>query len=188
MDAHRFDDIVRRLAPVASRRGVLRGLVSGGLGLSLTRVPWLAAARKRKRRRTPLQRNAFGCVDVGKPCRGKDSVCCSGICEGKKPKPGKKDRSRCVAHDAQGCLAGQQQEACGGGADVPCTTASGQAGLCNITTGNAPYCAAGAALVPCTHDADCQTVCGPRAACILCPNSSVSPLCVGPANEAPCQV
>jgi hypothetical protein len=39
--------------------------------------------------------------------RGKSGLCCSGIYEGKKQKQGKKDTSRCVAHDSGACQAGE---------------------------------------------------------------------------------
>ena len=37
-----------------------------------------------KTKGTPkLVLNAYGCIDIGKPCRGKDAICCSAICQGR---------------------------------------------------------------------------------------------------------
>jgi hypothetical protein len=142
-------------------------LVGAGLGLGLPRLPRIAAAMKGKKNpRPPL--NEFGCVDVGKPCRGKDRLCCSGVCQGRKPKKGKRDTSRCVAHDASTCQAGQQEEFCGGATTVACITNSGQDGECNTTTGKAPFCTYGGDCFACRKDADCQPDFGPAAACITC--------------------
>jgi hypothetical protein len=143
--------------------------VSSALAAMLgMRSPELVRAKKRQ---IKLQRNAFGCVDVGGKCRGSDAYCCSGICEGKKPKQGKKDTSRCVAHDGgTGCRAGQIEDGCADGvADIACTTNTGQPGVCNTTTGNAAYCVHAASCdVACQKDADCRELCGSAAACIVC--------------------
>jgi hypothetical protein len=136
MDGARFDRLARALTPGSARRGVVRGLAGAALGLVLRPDSALTTAKKRKKKKV-LKRNAFGCVEVGGKCRGKDSVCCSGICEGKKPKKGKRDRSRCVAHDTGGC------QPTGGACElVPnCTTSTGDpSGLCLTTTGQAAYC------------------------------------------------
>ncbi len=108
MDAYRFDALARTLAPGASRRRALAGLVSGllaaaGLGLGGARRPD-ATAKKRRRK---VRRNAFGCVSAGEFCKHAGQ-CCSGVCRGKK---GKK---RCRAHDTGGCAAGQRDVNCGG--------------------------------------------------------------------------
>ena len=89
------------------------------LGLGTPSV--VGAAKQRKQHRQKLKRNAFGCVNVGGKCRGKDGNCCSGICDGKKPKKGKKDTSRCAGHDASTCLAGQDTCA---GTFFPCVRAA----------------------------------------------------------------
>src|SRR5688500_14153019 len=137
MDTHGFVAITRALTTTPSRRAVLRGLAAAGLGLGIGRPERAAGKRKRKK----LRRNAFGCVAVGGKCRGKDAACCSGVCQGRKPKQGEKDASRCAAHGASTCEAGQHiQDVCGGEVDVPCTTSTGNAGTCTTTTGNAPYC------------------------------------------------
>ena len=164
MDASRFDTLARSLITAPSRRVVLQSLVATVLGLAPGPPPSAVHARKRK---SQLRFNQFGCVNVGGKCRGKDKVCCSGICEGKKPKKGEKDKSRCVAHNTGGCRAGQQGAFCGG-ANVDCTTSTGSPGVCDTTTGNSGYCAFTTTCSPCSKDADCRPVCGRGAACVKC--------------------
>ena len=165
MDPRRFDDLTRSL-PAGSRRGLLAAWAGAAL---VARTRTTAASSTRKQRKKPLQRNAFGCVDVGKACRGNDDNCCSGRCDGSKPKKGKKDTSRCVAHDASTCLSGQTIAECGGAANVACTTTLKEAGQCVTTTGNAPYCFAGGGVCfRCTKDTECIPLCGGAAACVRC--------------------
>jgi hypothetical protein len=162
MDGEHFDALARALTGNASRRGILGGgLAALGLG---TLRPVVGTARKKRRRK--LQRNAFGCVNVGGKCRGNDDNCCSGICDGKKPKRGEKDRSRCAGHDASTCQAGQDTCA---GTFFPCPNSRSPFARCVITTGNAPYCAGDVFCRSCARDADCpleefET----GAACIVC--------------------
>jgi hypothetical protein len=121
-----------------------------------------------------LKRNEFGCVNVGGKCRGEDRTCCSGYCQGKKPKKGKKDKSRCVAHDTGDCTG--TDRVCPSGL---CTTSIGHAGGCMTTTGNAPYCADTVTSIPCRKDADCVPSCGPLAACYVC-GGVAGGRCAGP--------
>jgi hypothetical protein len=152
-----------------SRRHLLRGLVAVGVGLGGLLLPGVAGARKtRTRTREKRRRNPIGCVNVGKPCRGNDRLCCSGICQGKKPKKGKRDTSRCAAHDATTCQAGDQDPGCTVAELVICTTSTGYAGICATTTGNAGYCHASTTCFACATDAECKAVCGARAACLPC--------------------
>ena len=176
MDADRFDTLTRVLTSAMPRRRLLRGLASAPFGLGLACVADAASARKRRRK---PRFNAFGCLDVGTPCAGKDTLCCSGICQGRKPRRGKTDASRCVAHDETTCRAGQLN--CEG-ISVPCTTSSGRAGGCYTTTGNAGYCANDGDCFACGKDADCRPYCGPRAACIRCETgcAGIGTLCLGP--------
>jgi hypothetical protein len=157
MDAARFDAWTRRRF----------GLAAGGALAALWSLVGITPAPAKKKKK--LKFNEFGCVNVGGKCRGKDANCCSNICQGEKPKQGKKDKSRCVAHDEQGCQAGQIEDFCGG-ADVPCTTSAPEPGLCNTTTGNAGYCADFGVCFPCQKDLDCQNQSqfGPGSACVLC--------------------
>lgn len=180
---HAIDTALRELAtrPTA-RRSLLSALAAGLL------APAAASAkkkrRKRRRSRKPPPPNAFGCLDVGVACRGDSDACCSGICQGNKPKRGKKDASRCVAHNTGGCQLADNS--CGIDVpDVPC----GADGLCVRTTGNADFCAdvtGPVACAACRRDADCQGAFGAGAACMLCNNGRLCPqtggrVCIGPA-------
>jgi hypothetical protein len=138
------------------------------------------AKRRHRTHKKKLQRNAFGCVDVGKACRGDDTNCCSGICDGNKPKKGKKDRSRCVAHNTGGCQPDQDF----------CLTAQpcGTGGFCTRTTGAAGFCLMPATGVcaDCTKDTDCEAVLGPGAACVVTcsaglPCTGEETICLAPA-------
>src|SRR5262245_17883221 len=98
-DVH-VEALARVLAAGESRRVLTRVMASLTFGGFFTRAGMVGAKRKKgKRKRKPLALNEFGCVNVGGVCRGKNRVCCSGHCQGKKPKPGQRDRRRCVAHD-----------------------------------------------------------------------------------------
>jgi hypothetical protein len=157
-----------------------RRFVLGGLGAMLgsgsTRIPDVASAKQHKK----LKRNEFGCVNVGGKCTGKDKNCCSGICAGKKPTKGKKDTSRCQAHDASTCLAGQHPTLCGSSDNEPCATSLGDSGNCATTTGAVGYCFNLVSLdgTSCTRDTDCREEFGAAAACIVCPSTG-APRCVG---------
>jgi hypothetical protein len=180
MDPRRFDELVRDF-PTARRRDLLAGLAGGLIAALPLASPPSARARNKKKRKKGLQRNDFGCVDVGKACRGNDANCCSGVCDGDKPKQGKRDQSRCAAHDASTCVAGQTIDDCGG-VDVPCTTSANLEGDCVTTTGKAPYCFADGDCFVCKKDADCVPFCGPQAACIPCGGECVetgNTACVG---------
>ena len=161
MDQIQFDTLTRSLGAEPSRRRVLCGALVA-LGLRALK-PAHGVAKKKT-----LKRNAFGCVNVGGKCRGKDKNCCSGICKGKKPKQGVRDTSKCVGHDASTCRRGQQPTRCGGAANVACTSSAGLRGECATTTGNAAYCSASGGCFPCKRDTDCKGGCGSGAACITC--------------------
>jgi hypothetical protein len=167
MDAHRFDRLIRTLTARTSRRGIMRGLASAGLGVVASRTPGAVEARKKKSRK--LKRNSYGCVDVGQACRGNSANCCSGICEGKKPQKGKKDRSRCAAHDSGNCPL--EQNACA----APVSNC-GLLGVCSQTTGKACFCAQNNGnCAVCQKDADCVALgWGPSSACLVsdgCPQT-----------------
>jgi hypothetical protein len=161
----RFDLLIRSRFTGRSRRSVFAGLASGlSAILPLACGGEVAARKKRKNtRKKPLRRNSFGCVNVGGTCRGNSANCCSGICQGKKPRKGKKDRSRCVAHNALDCPAGA--DFCQGDDDF-CGTGFGR---CYQTTGQASFCGSAWACIACTKDTDCEPVAGVGAACIVCP-------------------
>jgi hypothetical protein len=163
MNAPRFDYLTRALGDASSRRGHLAGLVAGALGLAAARIPASVHAKKKRKntKAKKLKRNAFGCVDVGGQCRGNSANCCSGICEGEKPKKGKKDSSTCLAHNAGSCQAGQ--DSCSG-VRISC----GVDAVCLQTTGKSSFCGAGSACTECTRDADCEETFGAGAACVVC--------------------
>jgi hypothetical protein len=179
VDADQFDDVVRSLGAFAPRRRFLRGLMLVALGYSA--IARFNVADAKKQRKKKLKRNQFGCVDVGGKCRGNSDNCCSGICEGKKPKKGKKDRSRCVAHNVGTCTSGQNS--------CPEIVACGADAECYQTTGKAGFCAAPGVCdcAPCKKDKDCEPEFGPGAACIVCTtdcvgvNGSSGTACVPPA-------
>jgi hypothetical protein len=136
MDGSQFDKLIRSLA--SPRRSVL----GGGLALVVSRLggSGIDAKKKRKHKKPPAPVfNEFGCLDVGRPCRGNSELCCSGVCQGKKPKKGKPDKRVCAAHDAGDCS--PQRNRCTvedpllSLCNVPSETA-----LCHVTTGNAPFC------------------------------------------------
>jgi hypothetical protein len=172
MDGERFDDLTRIIGSVASRRTMLLGLAVSALIAPLLGLGMADAAAKkrhlhkksRRKKKRKIKRNEFGCVDIGKFCK-KRSQCCSGICKGKK------DKKACKAHDTGNCPAGVEELFCNAaGADVECVTSDGTDGLCDTTTGKAPFCIRDGDCFPCTKDADCVPVCGEGAACIVCPD------------------
>jgi hypothetical protein len=158
-----FDDPVRALIGAISRRGLLHCLAAAGL--MLPRSSGVTEARKRKKRSEKPKPNAFGCLNVGQRCSGSNEKCCSGICQGKKPKKGKKDKSKCVAHNTGGCS--PEQDFCTTDPNTPC----GVDGVCGRTTGNAGYCIDQTVELPCAackRDTDCELGFGPGAACLIC--------------------
>jgi hypothetical protein len=171
MHVARIDVVIRSLAARAPRRGVLAVLAGVVLGLTAAGpAPNTDAKRRRKKKRRkkqpPLQFNAFGCLDVGQKCRGRDELCCSGICDGKKPQKGEPDKTRCLAHNTGGCA--PQQDLCTTDPNTRC----GASGICARTTGNAGFCLLsppdGLNCSACKNDADCVVGFGPGAACTVC--------------------
>jgi hypothetical protein len=180
--------VARSLASVPSRRNLLRALAGSSLAAAASwrlRSRGVAARdhhgqkrrnnRKNKQQRTkiPLPVNRFGCLDVGQPCRGNSANCCSGICQGGRPKKGRPDSSVCVAHDAIGCT--PEMDICSSDVATPCNP-SNPGAFCTLTTGNAGYCAdlplttAGATSGDCRtcgRDTDCQAEFGPGSACVV---------------------
>jgi len=170
---HKFDDTIRQLSAGITRRGLWRVAVASTTGAAILRLPLAVDAKKKRRKKRkkktqpeqpsapqsppqPPVFNEFGCFDVGQPCQGDNSLCCSGICEGTP------ESSQCVGHDSLTCTAAQdncvtQPNPCGTG------------GKCFKTTGNASFCGNGAQCVACKHDPDCEAAMGPGAACVVCP-------------------
>jgi hypothetical protein len=173
MDSARFDRLTRILASIRSRRGLITALGLASIGVFDPITARTKHKHKHKRKKTKLQKNAFGCVNVGKFCKH-DRQCCSGVCQGKK------GRKQCKAHHTGGCHAGQRAGLCGGD-NTPCTSSAGESGICQTTTGNAGYCqGSGFACMPCRTDADCRALVGPAAACIPCGAIGCETACVAP--------
>ena len=173
MTTHWFDVLSKEMPEhPLFRRSVVAGLAGGVLSLMAGAPSGLIAKEKKdkdnKRKKKPLKRNEYGCVPIGKPCRGNDSVCCSGICEGKKPKKGERDQSQCVAHDTGSCVKGQQSGFCVAHSMTTfCTSSAGKTGACETTTGNAGFCGSTGACTECRTDSDCQASTGNSlAACV----------------------
>ena len=174
MDQQRFVALTRTVSSLPSRRDILRGLAGVGLGLGALRQPETAEAKKRKKKKKKkpqLPLNAFGCLDVGQPCRGNSANCCSGICQGVKPKKGKKDTSSCVAHNTGICY--PDSDSCTLAVPVLCNPSKPSC-MCVLTTGNAGFCgdSSGFSDFPsicrdCSKDADCQAEFGPGTACVV---------------------
>jgi hypothetical protein len=186
LDGIQFDDLTRGLAGVVSRRRALSGLGAGFALASLLTGGAAAQTRwhgykkgkkgkkgkKAKKRNKPLVLNQFGCVNIGGQCRGEGANCCSGICQGNKPKPGENDKSTCVGHNAGACT--PQNDACI--LDFPesarCNPAIEQA-FCFVTTGGGSFCGntSGASAEGncrlCAKDKDCEALgFPPGSACI----------------------
>ena len=155
MEGHRFDRIVRTLAPRQSRRALLVSI--GGLMATL-RASEVAESRRRT------------CQIIGARCR-KSRDCCSGICQGQRR------AGICRGHDTGGCRAGNR--ACRTPPES-CTTSLGAQGGCLTTTGDGGYCAATGECMACSRDTDCQKRFGQRAACVTCSNCSAGTACASP--------
>jgi hypothetical protein len=127
-----------------------------GVGIGVAGVRWPeVTAKKQRKKKKKARPNAFGCLDVGDPCKNADQ-CCSGICEGKKGK------RKCRAHGAGSCQT--DYDGCNGLVAV-----CGTAGFCFRTTGNASFCGGpGGNCMVCAKDADCEPTHGPGAACVVC--------------------
>jgi hypothetical protein len=184
MDHGRFDRITRAFAAGSSRRSAVKTLGGSAVALLLGQLSFAgegegsAATKevdgerkkkgKKKGNKEKLKLNAFRCVDVGGKCRGNSANCCSGICQGQKPKKGKKDKSRCVAHNTGDCQ--DVQDVC-----LEVEVACGSGGACLRTTGNASFCGDGGQCANCQTDSDCEAA-GflEGAACVVCSDCSQS--------------
>jgi hypothetical protein len=170
MDGTQFDTVIRSLTK--SRRSLLGGalaLTGGWFGIANTAARKKGKKRKGKKKPKALLFNQYGCVDVGQPCRGDSSTCCSGICEGVAPGRGKPDRSQCVAHNTSICT--PALNICTTGSESTCN-ANNASTHCTVTTGNAGFCAdftQGAAkhCRNCSRDTDCQAEFGAGVACVV---------------------
>jgi hypothetical protein len=162
VENNRFERLTRSVSSLLSRRNLAGALGLGGITLSVPADAKKKHKHKHKKKKN-LKFNDFGCVDVGGKCRGNDANCCSGICQGKKPKNGQKDKSTCVAHNVAGCQA--DQDGC-----TEIGTPCGTSGTCVRTTGKASFCAliSGGDCGACTKDSECEALVGVGAACVVC--------------------
>jgi hypothetical protein len=165
MDQRHFDLLARRAAASITRRNSF-GLALAGLVSAIAPGHAVAKGSRKPKKKNRPRRNAFGCVDVGERCNGNDDLCCSGICQGSKPRKGQPDRSVCVAHDELRCEPGQDD--CRG-VRVECGT-SGRRGFCFRTTGKAGFCGSAGDCAVCRKDVDCIASHGTGSACVVCPN------------------
>jgi hypothetical protein len=148
----RFDRLARSLTVGTSRRSAL-ALAAGVVGLASS-LPDDSSAKKKNKKAKP---NEFGCLNVGQPCRGKSTNCCSGICQGKKPKKGKRDKSRCVGHNEGLCtpelnvctINDPALSVCN--TDAVCLETTGRGVFCGT---NIPFSEAGNCRA-CSRDTDC---------------------------------
>jgi hypothetical protein len=175
MDSKRFDSLAKMIGRRRSRRDAFQALAAAGLAAAATRTG--LAAEPATAAQVAVERR-FDCKAVGEKCNGKDSACCSGRCQGKgakKGRRGKKDRrdkSKCVAHDQGGCTGdhdtclNSQAVACGFRARGGCLQTTGNANFCGEIEGSSPprlRCEV------CTTDKDCENLgYGRGAACVVC--------------------
>ena len=163
MDANRFDDLTRSLTTHPSRRRLVRGFAAVSLA-QLTLLGSAAGDGAARKRKNKVKKNQYGCVDVGDKCYGKDSKCCSGICNGNG------NRSKCAAHNAGACTRDDnscpESVACGAENTGECFRTTGKAGFCGL--------AGTCDCHPCKKDKDCQDnpEYGPGSACIVCISST----------------
>ena len=195
MDSNRFDSLAVTVGRRRSRRGAIQALGAAALAaasvrLGLSEEPAVAAQVEDERH--------FGCLNVGQACNGDDSKCCSGRCEGRPGRRGRRrngrrrdrtDRSRCVAHNEDICTAGQ--DTCATGLAVACGFRN--RGACFQTTGNAGFCGRIEGASPpsfrcevCSKDDDCVALgYGNESACVVCESdcrfrNANATACVGP--------
>lgn len=176
MHQTRFDTLTRTFG----RRAVSRGIAGAAIVAALAPGhPGVLSARKSKKKKQKPKVNRFGCRNVGAACASSNQ-CCSGICEGRggKTRSGKRRKKTCRAHDTGGCRL--EDDSCLV-EPVPCVTSEGQDGFCQVTTGNAPYCAVSGVTFGCTRDVECVQFCGERAACGVCadPDLGTFQICAG---------
>ena len=207
MDQHRFTALKDSLGSLPTRRDVLRGLASAGLGLGTLRLSDAVEAKskkkgkKKKKGKSKKQQqpvlNQYGCLDVGQPCKGDSTLCCSGICEGTAPKKGKQDASRCVAHDTGTCR--QEGEGictatnpaalkCNNSVNCGCIKTTAGSNFCYEGENGGNYCA------DCRKDADCVALgyppgsaCAPTAIGLCAGLCATGMACLAPCGTAPTQ-
>lgn len=176
MDAKRFDRLARVLTGSSSRRTLLAGFTGALAALAARLVPGGVGARNKRRPKKLPNLGPFGCQKVGGRCNGRNGLCCSGLCVGKTPKAGEKDKSQCVARNTS-AECGPDHDHCD--ATVSCTTSAGNPGECGFTTGRGGYCFdVDRPDLPCRRDPECQQTLGQSAACVWCQSTGLAH-CVG---------
>jgi hypothetical protein len=177
MNSKLFKGVTRSLTSAPSRRDILRGLAGTGLGLGIGRWPAPADAKKKRKRKKKAKPNAYGCLEVGDPCKNAGH-CCSGICQGKQ------DKRKCKAHGTGTC----DQEGPG-----LCTAPNPELLLCDNsaecacirTTAGTKFCydmrsEAGTDCADCQKDADCETLGFPSGtACAAVSEGRCAGVCAG---------
>jgi hypothetical protein len=186
LDLNRFEAVTRSLTSVPSRRDLLRGLVSVGLGLGAVRITSVVDAKKKRKKRKPKKPkpNEFGCLEVGDPCQTEEQ-CCSGICDGKKGK------RKCRAHDTETCEQ-DRPGYCEAGNPYLALCHGGDAN-CFRTTAGSKVCSHNLLCADCRRDADCEalgyppgTACAPLGGDYSCADvCEVDMACVIPVGLAP---
>lgn len=164
VNQNHIERFTRAVSSIPSRREVLRGLAGVGFGLGASRFPEVGEAkRKRKRKKKKKDKNAkpnaFGCLEVGDPCKNAEQ-CCSGSCEGK----------TCRAHDTGTCNQ-KGPEICVIDPPLALTCNNDDTCRCFGTTAGSIACTRfepAVSCVECQRDPDCEaqgfppgTVCAP---------------------------
>jgi hypothetical protein len=141
----------------------------------------------------PLVFSQYGCIEVGQPCRGDSTNCCSGICEGAAPTAEQPDQSRCIAHDTGTCK--QAAEGLCTAPDIGLATCNNRSDSgCFRTTAGSNYCGelfGGPGIsqcVSCQRDAVCLAAgLPPASACAPVSEGSCAGICsTGMACLVPC--
>lgn len=179
MEANRFDAITRLLDHPATSRRALCGLSLSPLAWLVTTLPGnnAEARRNRKHKLKNPKPNAFGCLEVGNPCRTAKQ-CCSGVCKGKKGK------RTCRAHGVGTCTQ-DQLDWCAveslAEEHLALASCNGRQGLCIHTTTASNACVNFHVCADCKRDADCEAMGAPAGS--VCAPFSGSRACAGFCEE-----
>ena len=109
MDQTRFDAVTRTLSRIPSRRDVLRGLASAGLGLGSLRLSTVAAAKKKRKGKKKQKK----CAEAGQTTSKKRKRCCQGLVQdgtGRCAQPA----SDCIPATCGPTACGNLPDGCGG--------------------------------------------------------------------------